>query len=219
MGAVSDGLNRVFSIGCIEGEPSMTIVSKHHLFVGLVLAVLLAGCGSGVKLDEGAPVEDRSGTAVTAGAPGQAASAAGTAKTDPAPPRANPGSQVAPVTVPPANPTEPSSPVGANLVFFDYDSFVIKPEFQTVLDAHARYLRANAGKRLVIEGHTDERGGREYNLALGQKRAEAVQRALGILGVDVTRIESVSFGKEKPAQTGSDEATHARNRRAVIVVR
>ena len=122
------------------------------------------------------------------------------------------------MTVTPS-PTEPASPVGANLVFFDYDSFVIKPEFQLVVDAHARYLRANPGKRAVVEGHTDERGGREYNVALGQKRAEAVQRALGILGVESARVEAISFGKEKPAQAGQDEAAHARNRRAVIVVR
>jgi peptidoglycan-associated lipoprotein len=95
---------------------------------------------------------------------------------------------------------------------------VVKPEFQSVLEAHARFLRGN-GRNVVIEGHTDERGGREYNLALGQRRSEAVRRALGLLGVPDNRIEAVSFGKEKPAAQGNDEDAFARNRRAEIAYR
>ncbi len=88
----------------------------------------------------------------------------------------------------------------ARIVYFDFDSFVIKPEFQSVIEAHARFLKANPqARRACIEGHTDERGGREYNLALGQKRAEAVRRALGLLGVGDAQVEAVSYGKEKPA--------------------
>ncbi|MBL8370880.1 MAG: peptidoglycan-associated lipoprotein Pal [Burkholderiaceae bacterium] len=196
----------------------MTVQNHRTHLAGLAFALLLTACGTGVKLDEGAPVEDRTGTAVTGVPSGQPSSGAEAGRTSPTPPSTSQGTQVAPVTVTPS-PTEPASPVGANLVFFDYDSFVIKPEFQLVVDAHARYLRANPGKRAVVEGHTDERGGREYNVALGQKRAEAVQRALGILGVESARVEAISFGKEKPAQAGQDEAAHARNRRAVIVVR
>ena len=84
---------------------------------------------------------------------------------------------------------------------------------------HARFLKANPQRRVSIEGHTDDRGGREYNLALGQKRSEAVRRALGLLGVGDDQVEAVSFGKEKPAVTGSDEAAWAQNRRAEIAYR
>jgi peptidoglycan-associated lipoprotein len=102
------------------------------------------------------------------------------------------------------------------LVYFDYDSFVIKPEFQAVVAAHARFLRAQPNRKVAIEGHTDERGGREYNLALGQKRAEAVRDALAILGVTAGQMEAVSFGKEKPVVVGAEEAAFAKNRRAEI---
>jgi peptidoglycan-associated lipoprotein len=81
---------------------------------------------------------------------------------------------------------------------------------------HAKALAANRAKRMVIEGHTDERGGREYNLALGQKRAEAVVRSLALLGADEKQLEAVSFGKERPAVEGSDEAAGAKNRRAEL---
>jgi peptidoglycan-associated lipoprotein len=105
------------------------------------------------------------------------------------------------------------------LVYFDYDSFVIRPEFQSVIEAHGRFIKTNKSRKVAIEGHTDERGGREYNLALGQKRAEAVKRALSVQGVDDNQIEAVSFGKEKPAMAGSSEAAMEKNRRAEIVYR
>jgi peptidoglycan-associated lipoprotein len=105
------------------------------------------------------------------------------------------------------------------VIFFDYDSFVIKPEFQSVIDGHAKFLNANKTRRVTLEGHTDERGGREYNLALGQKRADAVRKALSLLGVADTQMESVSFGKEKPASTGDSEMAMEKNRRAEIVIR
>ena len=99
------------------------------------------------------------------------------------------------------------------IVYFDFDSFVVKEEFRPMLEAHAKVLSANRSKRMTLEGHTDERGGREYNLALGQKRAEAVQRALTLLGVSDSQVEAVSYGKEKPAAQGADEASYAKNRR------
>jgi peptidoglycan-associated lipoprotein len=125
---------------------------------------------------------------------------------------------VAPVTLAPAAATA-GGPQAERLVYFDYDSFVIKPEFQSLVEAHAAYLRADRQRRLFIEGHTDERGGREYNLALGQKRSEAVRRALVLLGVNDGQVEAVSFGEEKPAATAQDEAGWARNRRAELVYR
>jgi len=102
------------------------------------------------------------------------------------------------------------------VIYFDYDSFVIKPEFQSLIAEHARLIKSQVARRVVIEGHTDERGGREYNLALGQKRAEAVVGALTVLGVSGAQLEAVSFGKEKPAIQGADEDAYAKNRRAEI---
>ena len=105
------------------------------------------------------------------------------------------------------------------MVYFDLDSFVIKPEFQTLIETHARFIKADKARKVAIEGHTDERGGREYNLALGQKRAEAVRSALGLLGAPDNQLEAVSFGKEKPAVPGNDEASWAKNRRVEISYR
>jgi peptidoglycan-associated lipoprotein len=104
----------------------------------------------------------------------------------------------------------------ARVIYFDYDSFSIRPEFQSAIESHARFLTADKARRIAIEGHTDERGGREYNLALGQKRSEAVRRALALLGVAESQMEAVSLGKEKPAQTGSGEEAFSRNRRAEV---
>jgi peptidoglycan-associated lipoprotein len=186
----------------------------------LFLSALLVGCGSSVKLDEVA-VEDRSatpvagqaGTGTGAGAGGTAAGAAGTSQ---AGGNAVTSTPIAPVTVGNAAGAAAPPPAGDRTVYFDYDSFAIKPEFQAVIEAQARYLKADPKRHAAVEGHTDERGGREYNLALGQKRAEAVRRALGLLGVADAQVEAVSFGKEKPAVSGSDEAAMAKNRRAEI---
>jgi peptidoglycan-associated lipoprotein len=104
----------------------------------------------------------------------------------------------------------------AKVVYFDYDSSAIKPEFQVVVETHARVLRADKTRRVALEGHTDARGGREYNLALGQKRAEAVRGAMSLLGVPDSQVEAVSFGMEKPADQGSDDASFAKNRRVEI---
>ena len=134
-------------------------------------------------------------------------------------PRAGAQSRVAPVAVDNAA-TLAAGPAGvARLIYFDYDSVAIKTEFQGLIEGHARFLRANPARRIAVEGHTDERGGREYNLALGQRRAEAVRRALGLLGVPDNQIEAVSLGKEKPAASGADETVWAKNRRSEIAYR
>ena len=164
---------------------------RKTLFVTAILAALLAGCSSGVKLND-VPVEDKS------------ASAAGVGNVQ--------GGGVANVV------TEKSvggiGPAGvAHVVYFDYDSYVIRAEARPVIESHARFLQANKQRKAMLEGHTDERGGREYNLALGQKRAEAVQRALALMGVPDSQVEAVSYGKEKPAAQGADEAAWSKNRR------
>ena len=172
--------------------------------------LVLAGCGSTVKLDE-APVESRTPNPVSPDGTrsGNAATASGTGG-------AAPQSQVATVSLPGAVGVGDGATALGRVVYFDFDSFVVKEEFRSMIDAHARALAAQRGKRLVIEGHTDERGGREYNLALGQKRAEAVARSLTLLGVPEAQLEAVSFGKERPAVEGQDEAAWARNRRAEL---
>jgi len=92
----------------------------------------------------------------------------------------------------------------------------VRAEARPVIESHARFLQANKQRKANLEGHTDERGGREYNLALGQKRAEAVRQALSLLGVPESQLEAVSYGKEKPAAQGSSEADLAKNRRVEI---
>lgn len=168
------------------------------LISSLMLAATLVACGSNVKLAD-VPVEDRS---------------ASTKQADDAAAAASRG--VAPVQIGGADTSAAGPANTAKIVYFDFDSYVIKPEFQSVIEAHAKYLTANKSRKMAIEGHTDERGGREYNLALGQKRAEAVRRALGLLGVADAQVEAVSFGKEKPAVPGLGEAAMAKNRRAEI---
>ena len=125
-----------------------------------------------------------------------------------------PQSQVATVSLPGA--AGSGNAALGRVVYFDFDSFTVKDEFRNLIDAHAKVLAAQRSKRLVIEGHTDERGGREYNLALGQKRAEAVAKSLSLLGVQESQLEAVSFGKERPAVEGQDEDAWARNRRAEL---
>ena len=177
-----------------------------RVFVAFAIAAALAGCASGVKLDD-VPVEDKAGR----GVPGDTAGTVpggGAAQSAVRPVQADevPVNQAGPANV-------------ARIVYFDYDSYVIKPEFQSAIESHARFLKQNASRHVVIEGHTDERGGREYNLALGQRRSEAVRRALELLGVRDSQVEAVSFGKEKPAVPGNDEAAFAQNRRAEIAYR
>jgi peptidoglycan-associated lipoprotein len=101
-------------------------------------------------------------------------------------------------------------------VYFDYDSNAVKDEYRGLVQAHSRYLGNKRDSRIRIEGNADERGSREYNLALGQRRAEAVKRVMTVLGVSDGRIETTSYGEEKPKATGHDEAAWAENRRADI---
>jgi len=117
-----------------------------------------------------------------------------------------------------ANPLkDPGNILSKRSVFYDYDSNVVKDEFKPMVTAHARYLTQNRGRKIAIQGNTDERGSREYNLALGQKRAEAVRRSLTAMGVPDAQVEAVSLGEEKPRTSAQDEASFAENRRADLV--
>ncbi|MDB5884268.1 MAG: OmpA domain protein [Polaromonas sp.] len=173
----------------------------------LVLAVTLVACGSNVKLQD-VPVEDKSAGLSQAERDAAAAAAAAAAARG-----------VAPVQIGTSDTSAAGPANTTKVIYFDFDSFVVKPEFQSVIETHAKYLTANKARRMAVEGHTDESGGREYNLALGQKRAEAVRRALGLLGVTDSQVEAVSFGKEKPAMAGFDQESMAKNRRAEIFYR
>ena len=102
-------------------------------------------------------------------------------------------------------------------VYFDFDSFVVKEEFRGLIEAHAKLLGADRKKKLAIEGHADERGTREYNLALGERRAQAVERMVKVLGLTADRIKNVSYGEEKPVAMDHNEAAWALNRRVEII--
>ena len=178
----------------------------NRLMVAIAIPLVLAACGSTVQLDK-APVEDRVVTTVPqTGSDGAADSSAVTQV------------GVAAVNTDGTNPDASIATVG-RMVYFDYDSFAIRPEFQALIEANGRLLKADKARQVAIEGHTDERGGREYNLALGQKRAETVRAALGVQGVPESQMEAVSFGKEKPAVPGLTEAAMEKTRRAEIVYR
>lgn len=172
-----------------------------NLAYSLVVSAILVGCGSTVPLTD-VPVSDGtvnpvSSTAATDGVSG--VNNGGLAPDD----LGQSGSKAALESA-------------KRIVYFDYDSFVINPDYQALVSENARMILGQADRKVAIEGHTDERGGREYNLALGQKRAEAVAGALAILGVPRRQLEAVSFGKEKPAVAGNDESAFSKNRRAEI---
>jgi peptidoglycan-associated lipoprotein len=174
--------------------------------ISVVLGLALVGCGTTDVKDEGVPVEARKPDAVapppvTTAKPPAKPATTGSIKTE----------QVA------VNPLkDPSNILSKRSVFFDYDSAVVKDEFKPVVTAHAKYLTDNRGRRVVVQGNTDERGSREYNLALGQRRADSVKKMLMLLGAADNQIETVSFGEEKPRAMGSSENSYAENRRADI---
>ena len=103
------------------------------------------------------------------------------------------------------------------IIYFEFDRFDIKPEYNAILQAHARYLSSNSSARVRLEGHADERGSREYNIGLGERRAQTVRKALMLQGVSEAQITTVSYGEERPAVEGSDESAYAQNRRVELV--
>ena len=167
----------------------------------LLVAIALSACTT-TKLDN-ADVADASATAVT-----------------------QPTQPANPVTPPPAQYTvqsvvlhpldDPNSALAKRSIYFDYDKYEIASTGRALVEEHGKYLRSHSTAQVRLEGHADERGSREYNLALGQKRAEAVRQAMTLMGVSDKQVEAVSFGKEKPADPGHDEAAWAKNRRVDI---
>ena len=179
------------------------------LIFSMAALALFAGCASpDTKEQAGAAVEERR--------PGVG---------DITPPVAvKPAPDTAPVAKPIvskpiiANPLkDPGNILSKRSVYYDYDSAVVKDEFKPLITAHARYLTQNRPAKMVIQGNTDERGSREYNIALGQRRADSVKQMLLLLGAQEAQIETVSFGEEKPRAPGKDEASFSENRRSDIV--
>jgi peptidoglycan-associated lipoprotein len=190
------------------GRPYLNRLIKVGALTASLALLTLAGCSSGVKLDEpGSKIESRTGSQQsTLPNPLQGGQAGSTTQ----------GSATSTVTTVTADDPlkDPNSPLAKRSVYFDYDSFVLKDEFRPVVEAHAKYLNTNRSRKVIVQGNTDERGSREYNLALGQKRAEVVRKSLLTLGVSDAQIEAVSLGEEKPKSQGLDEAAFAENRRA-----
>jgi len=164
----------------------------------ITTAAILSACSTPVKVSEPAPVVERPvEKAVT--------------------PQADTRT-VAPVETKSLDPLDDPKGVLANRsIYFDFDSYAVRADGKPVVENHSAYLVKSKNRSILVQGNTDERGGSEYNLALGQKRAEAVRKAMTTLGVPESQIEAVSLGKEKPKATGSNEEAWAQNRRADIV--
>ena len=112
---------------------------------------------------------------------------------------------------------DPNSPLSKRSIFYDLDQFDVKDEYRSLVEAHAKYLRENPSARMMIQGNTDERGSREYNVGLGQRRSDGVKKMLILLGARENQIESVSLGEEKPQADGHDESAWSKNRRSDIL--
>ncbi|WP_295994445.1 peptidoglycan-associated lipoprotein Pal [Rugamonas sp.] len=167
------------------------------LAFAVTTAAILSACSTPVKVAEPAPVVEK--PVATA-------------------PMSDNTRSVAPVVAPAIDPlNDPQGVLAKRSVYFDFNSYVVRDDGKSVVQNHSDYLQKNKARSILIQGNTDERGGAEFNLALGQKRAEAVRKSMTTLGVSDSQIEAVSLGKEKPKAEGHDEAAWAENRRADIV--
>ena len=162
-----------------------------QLAIPALIALLIAGCSSSPSGPEqgGAPVETRGGNVATVTAGGVDSSAL------------------------PRELTDPKSILSKRSIYFDYDKYDVRAEYKDLVTAHAKFLANNRQFKMLVQGNTDERGSREYNLALGQKRADSIKKMLTLLGAREDQVESVSLGEEKPKSEGQNEAAWAENRR------
>ena len=172
------------------------------ILMSIAMATLVAACGS-QEVKKDVPVDDRSATTTQPSQTGQTSTTTTTSPTTQPSITANPL-------------TDPKNVLSKRSVYFDFDSNAVKDEYRGLIQAHARYMVDKKDTKIRVEGNCDERGSREYNLALGQRRAESVKKVMTVLGVQDGRIETVSFGEEKPAAPGHDEASWAQNRRGDI---
>jgi peptidoglycan-associated lipoprotein len=179
-----------------------------QLLSALAAAALIAGCSTAPEdpsQTSGAPVIDPT-TGKPAAKPGatQAQKIPGVDLTAKADPKG-------------ADPRVKSGPLARRSIYYDYDQFDIKDEYRALVEAHAKYLRDNPGAKMLIQGNTDERGSREYNVGLGQRRSDGVKKMLMLLGARDNQIESVSLGEEKPQSDGHEESAWSKNRRSDIL--
>ena len=195
-------------------------MSGPKTIISILAFALLSACSTVKLSDKAPPVEDRgAATAAAGGASSSAsspagssgASASGTSKSS----SGSSATSASSTAVDPVN--DPTNILSKRSIYFDYDQYSVKEEYRALVEAHGKFLAANPDRKVTIQGNTDERGGSEYNLALGQKRAEAVRRAMALAGARDSQMEAVSFGKEKPKASGSDEAAWMENRRADII--
>lgn len=186
-------------------------VWNKKLLSTLALALLLGACKSTPMTDKPAAVEDKSPAMQEAAKTTDVAPNADTSAIKEVAIDANAGSNA-------NNPLkDPSNILSKRNVYFDFDSDAVKAEFRPLIEAHAKYLLANSGAKVTLQGNADEKGTREYNVALGQRRSVAVKKSLNLLGVQDGQIETVSFGEEKAAEGCADEACNKQNRRVDIV--
>ena len=205
-------------LSAIRRVPGLPCTGPRAAWVGLLCLAVLGGCSSTPGSEQSsAEVESR-----TIGEQGALSKPATDAL--PKAPVGQPPISSAPIATDqtpsgqlPAVLSDPKSLLSRRSVFFEYDSNVVRDEFRPMIQAHARFLLDNPKLRVTIQGNTDERGSREYNLALGQRRADAVRQAMSVLGVTERQMEPVSLGEERPRASGSTEAAYAENRRADIL--
>jgi len=183
-------------------KPLNLVSSVRMLWATALLTVLMAGCASPPSTEK-TPAEGQTVEATTPGTGAATAGATGSGVT-------GTGAQGNPLH-------DPRSVLSKRSVYFDFDSYVVKDEYKPLIEAHAKYLQANRSARITIQGNCDERGSREYNIALGQRRADTVKRMMQLYGATDAQIETVSLGKEKPKNLGHDEASWAENRRVDVV--
>lgn len=175
-----------------------------RLFMIMALAGLLPGCGSGpFKQEQPAEVLDLRDPEAVADDSGDAGVT--TYGTD------------AGATPAFSRLDDPESPLSVRVIYFEYDSSRIQPQYRFAIEAHAAWLSANPGTVITLEGHADERGSREYNLALGERRAQTIKAQLRLLGVAPEQLRLVSYGEERPAADGHDETAWQQNRRVEIL--
>lgn len=173
---------------------------KKTLLASVILSALLAACTT-TPTEQAAPTTPTAGTATTAKPADTTTKPVDTAK------KANPWDAL----------KDPKNILSKRSVYFDFDKYEVKLDYMPLVEAHAKFLKANGDAKVLVQGNADERGSSEYNLALGQKRANAVKQTLTTLGVKESQVEAVSLGKEKPRATGHDEASWAENRRDDIL--
>jgi peptidoglycan-associated lipoprotein len=169
----------------------------NRLLIVLALTGLLTACGGSQTKSSGAEVVDGTGAAgeggaTTSGIGGDSASTMGGLD-------------------------DPSSPLSVRILYFEYDSSDVLPEYREVLEAHANYLAQNPNVSVALEGHADERGTREYNLALGERRSQSVKSQMLVFGPQASQLRTTSYGEERPVSDGHDEQAWSQNRRVEII--